>query len=80
MNANTLERIETEISQLTVPDQLWLLERLAQGIRRHAIPSQPVALEVQLAAMAHDPSLQRELRLIEAEFAGTEADGLEVAD
>lgn len=78
MNANMLERIETEISQLTVLDQLWLLERLAQRIRRRTTQPQPVAFETQLAAMALDPHLQRELKLIEAEFAGTEADGLEV--
>ena len=28
MNASSIERIEIEISQLALPDQLWLLERL----------------------------------------------------
>jgi hypothetical protein len=34
-------------------------------------------LDEALAAMANDPDTQRELRLIEAEFAMTELDGLE---
>jgi hypothetical protein len=34
-------------------------------------------LEVQLAAMANDPEIQRELEQIAAEFRVTEADGLE---
>jgi hypothetical protein len=79
MNASLLERIETEISQLALPDQLWLLERLVQRIRKGTLHAQPAALDAQLAAMAQDPYLQRELKVIEAEFAGTEADGLEVA-
>ena len=79
MNASLLERIETEINQLAFPDQLWLLERLIQRIRKRTVPTQPAALEAQLAAMAQDPHLQRELKLIEAEFAYTEADGLGVA-
>lgn len=33
-------------------------------------------LESQLAAMAADPDIQREIRLIENEFTGTESDGL----
>ena len=76
MSISLLERIETDISQLAFPDQLWLLERLAQRIRRRALPAQPAAFEAQLAAMAQDPHMQRELRLIEAEFVGAETDGL----
>ena len=77
MNASSIERIEIEISQLALPDQLWLLERLIQRIRRRTLQTQP-SLEGQLAAMAQDPHMQRELKAIEAEFAGAEADGLGV--
>jgi hypothetical protein len=77
MSASLIERIETEIGQLSLPDQLWLLERLAQRIRKRASPTS-VKGDAQLAAMAHDPHIQRELREIEAEFALTEGDGLEV--
>lgn len=56
-----MERIELEISQLALPDQLWLLERLIQRIRRRTLQTQP-SLEGQLAAMAQDPHMQRELK------------------
>jgi hypothetical protein len=35
--------------------------------------------ERELAEMAHDPAIQRELQRINAEFAVTEADGLDRA-
>ena len=75
MNITTLERIEADIRQLSLLEQLWLLERLVRRIRERTLRIQP-SLESQLAAMAGDPDIQCELRLIEAEFAGTEADGL----
>ncbi len=78
MSARSIERIETEINQLAFPDQLWLLERLIQRIRKRIVPAQPTALEAQLTAMAQDSYLQRELKEIEAEFAYAEADGLGV--
>lgn len=77
MSNPTLERIEADISHLSLTEQLWLLERLAQHIRVRMFRMEP-ALESQLATMANDPDVQRELRLIEADFAGTEADGLDV--
>ena len=77
MNTTTLERIEADIRQLSLSDQQWLLERLVQRIRERTVGAQS-SLESQLAAMASDPDIQRELRDIEAEFAGTEADGLSV--
>lgn len=76
MNGATIERLEADIQQLSLTDQLLLIERLAQSIRQSAAPTWS-ALDSQLAAMADDPQIQRELRLIEGEFAGTEADGLE---
>lgn len=78
MNVSLIERMEIEISQLALPDQLWLLERLIQRIRKRTLQTRP-ALDAQLAAMAYDPNMRRELKAIDAEFAATEADGLEVA-
>jgi hypothetical protein len=65
MNTTTLERIEADISQLSLSEQLLLMERLARRIRdRTRRPSRAD----ELAAMASDPDIQRELRQIEAEF------------
>jgi hypothetical protein len=75
MSNTALERIEADLDQLSLADQLWLIERLAQRIRHQAQPHQSLP-ESQLAAMASDPDIQRELREIEAEFEGTEFDGL----
>ncbi len=75
MSNSTLERIEADIRQLSLTEQLWLIERLAQHIRIRTLHVESRS-ESQLAAMANDPDIQRELRLIEAEFTGTEADGL----
>ena len=72
----TLETIEAEINQLPLSEQLWLIERLVNRIRARA-GSAPTASETDLAAMAGDPAIQRELRQLDAEFAGTEADGLD---
>ena len=75
MNVNVTDRIEREFNQLTLPDQLRLLDRLTQHMRKAATQSQP-SLEEQLTAMAGDPFMQRELRAIEAEFRTLESDGL----
>jgi mRNA interferase MazF len=69
------QRIEADIRQLPLADQLWLLERLVQHIREQAI-MEPPDRHMMLAAMAEDPQIQRELQLISADFAGTERDGL----
>src|SRR5438128_4997241 len=74
----TLESIETAIDQLSLPEQLMLMERLASRIRSRTLGTH-VLDENALAAMAEDPAIQQELRLIEAEFAVTEADGLDRA-
>ena len=69
MNTTALERIEADIRQLSLSEQLWLMERLVHRIRERALRVPP-SLESQLTAMASDPDIQRELRQIEAEFAG----------
>jgi hypothetical protein len=74
MNSVALETLESAISQLSLLEQVRLLERLAQRVRKQTERQQ--SPDDELAAMAADPSIQRELRQIEAEFSGTEMDGL----
>lgn len=72
-----LAQIEENIAQLSLSEQLWLIERLAQRIRNEVKTQNDLSL--QLTEMAHDPEIQNELQMIDAEFAITEADGLETA-
>jgi hypothetical protein len=73
----TLEAVEAAIDQLSVADQLLLLEHLASRIRARS-QRVPTVEAGQLAEMAADPAIRRELEQIDAEFSRTEADGLEV--
>ncbi len=76
MTTSTLERLETDIAQLSLAEQLWLMERLAHRIRQQAL--RPLRVQDDdLAAMAADPAIQSELQQIDAEFAITELDGLD---
>jgi len=75
MNMMVLSQIEENIYELSLDEQLWLIERLAQHIR-HAMAVKD-NIEAQLIAMANDPEIQNELQMIAAEFAVAEADGLE---
>lgn len=75
MTPPTLEQIEADIAHLSLEEQLWLMEHLAHRIRTRTLQT-PTIPESELAAMAHDPAIQRELQQINAEFAVTEADGL----
>ena len=78
MTTATLERIETDIAQLSLIEQLWLMERLAHRIRRVSL--RPLIVQdSDLLAMAADPAIQDELQHINAEFALTEMDGLDHA-
>jgi hypothetical protein len=76
MTTATLERIETDIAQLSLAEQLWLMERLAHRIRQSSL--RPLGVqEADLAAMAADPAIQQEVQQIAAEFALAEPDGLD---
>jgi hypothetical protein len=76
MTTPTLERIETDIAQLSLTEQLLLMERLAHRIRQTTL--RPLIVqESDLAAMAADPAIQREVQHINDEFAVTEMDGLD---
>ncbi len=76
MKRATLDEIEEQIEKLTPEEQLWLIERLAHKIRSGRAKRRPPR-PAELAAMAADPQVRAELRKIEEEFGGTEADGLE---
>ena len=67
--------VTTNISQLSLAEQLWLIERVAQRIREKLVAQR--ALDQQLAAMAADQEMQHELRSIEEDFAQAAADGLD---
>jgi hypothetical protein len=76
MATPTLDTIEAAIEQLSLSEQLTLMERLASRIRSRTLRA-PIARDSDLAAMANDPAIRGEIRQIEAEFAATEADGLD---
>jgi hypothetical protein len=75
MNLSALSHIEESIYQLSIAEQLWLIERVAQRIREKL--GAQSAFDQQLAAMAADQEMQHELRSIEEEFAPAAADGLD---
>ena len=74
MKSNVLVEIEKRLDDLSVPEQRWLIEEL---VRRVGQLKDHPGNAAELAAMAADPEVQRELRAIETEFAGAESDGLE---
>ena len=69
-----LAEIEDSIQRLPLDEQLWLISRLAQNLRWKLDTT--ADKRAQLEAMAADEDVQRELRVIDAEFHHTEADGL----
>ena len=75
MNLPALSQIEESIDHLSLTEQLWLIERVAQRIREK-LDAQS-AFDQQLAAMAADQEMQQELRRIEEEFAHAAVDGLD---
>ena len=76
MSSPVLTEIEQRIDLLSLEEQMRLLENLAERIHR-AKEEIPSSAADDLAAMAADPDIQRELREIDAEFRVTEMDGLE---
>ncbi len=76
--------LEREIASLSVEDKLWLqaIDSITSGrlrqrqIRAAALGRSINAIEAELAEMANDPDIQRELAAIELEFGATSMDGL----
>ena len=77
MNQTVVSQIEEHMHQLSLAEQLWLIEHLAQRLREQLTVQN--TFESQLMGMAADPEIQQELRRIEEEFAPAAADGLEQA-
>jgi hypothetical protein len=61
MSNSILSRIEEDINQLSVQDQILLMEHLAHRIRENTTRDIPT-LHSQLELMANDPDIQRELK------------------
>lgn len=76
MDQSVLSQIENGFSQLSISEQLWLIERLVHRAHQSTLRERN-DLDSQLALMAADPEIQSELQNIEREFAYSEADGLE---
>lgn len=74
MSDAVLLRIENSILSLTIDQQRQLLSRLSDKLRREsaAVPD----FESELAQMAVDQDIRREIREIELDFRSTEFDGL----
>lgn len=76
----TLTQMEQSIDILSYDELLYLLEKLVRSPKKKSpsrILSSQKTFEQQIAVMATDPDIQRELVEIEREFAVTELDGLE---
>jgi hypothetical protein len=75
MSNSIVRQIEDGFNQLSIPEQLWLIERLVHHVHEATLNNRS-DLDQQLALMASDPEIQSELRNIEREFSHAEADGL----
>lgn len=75
MSQIVLSQIEQNIRQLPVDEQLLLISRVAERLRKK-VETQTV-FENQLSEMAKDANIRRELKEIEQDFRHTELDGLE---
>jgi hypothetical protein len=72
----SLAQIEQATRQLSYDERLWLICRLADGLRNCSRNARPT-FDAELAQMAADPEMQHELAQIEQEFGPAEMDGLE---
>ena len=75
MHLSALSQIEDSLAQLSLAEQLWLIERVAQRLRAH-LDAQST-FDQRLVAMAADQEMQQELRRIEEELAPAATDGLD---
>ena len=77
MNQPILAQIEDSFTQLSVSEQLRLIERLVHRVHESTLKQREDA-DSQLERMAADPEIEMELREIEREFAPAESDGFEI--
>ncbi len=76
MSNSILSQIEDGFGQLSISEQLLLIERLVHRVNQ-ATSAKRDDLDQQLSLMAGDPEIQKELQNIEREFSSAEVDGLE---
>ena len=75
MSQIVLSQIEQSILRLPANEQLLLISRVAEKLRKRIDKEDD--FKNQLAEMANDAEIQRELKAIETDFRQTEFDGLE---
>ena len=75
MSQFTLSQIEERFSKLPISEQRVLIDRLVRRFNEQT-SNQNKDVDDQLAQMAADPDIQREVQEIEREFAVTDSDGL----
>ena len=78
MSQFTLSQIEEGFSKLPISEQRGLIDRLVRRVNEQT-SNQNKDVDDQLAQMAADPDIQREVQEIEREFAVTDSDGLVLA-
>ena len=76
MAAGIEDEIHNQFAKLSVGSQLNLLERLVHQVRITSQQTDRNGLESDLAAMAADPDVQREIAQINKEFRASDNDGL----
>jgi len=76
MTESRLSQLEAAIDELSLSEQLWLMERLVQRIRKRSLPCLTLN-DDEFERMARDPAILRELKEIETEFEVAEFDGLD---
>jgi hypothetical protein len=74
MSEIALSQIEKSVEDLPTADQLLLISRVAERLRREA--QNDFEFDADLAEMAADEQVQAEMRRIEHDFSVTELDGL----
>jgi hypothetical protein len=74
MDQTALSEIEQSVMQLSPDEQLLLISRVAEKLRKKSVTDSE--FENQLAEMANDANIRRELKEIEEDFQYTELDGL----
>ncbi len=80
MISTKLLEIDRSIRDLSLEEQMWLLESLVKNLRKKTnTNSLPLNqdIEKEMAAMANDSDIQAEIAAIDKEFAITQMDGLE---
>lgn len=75
MSVMSLAQIERNIALLSRDEQLLLIEKIVNFLKRKDIRKNKT-IESQMEEMASDSQIQAELRNINEEFAVTEMDGL----